>query len=95
MKAEVEYYAADTWHKKNPHVYKMFCSRAEQLQNGGFKHYSAWALLNAVRWHYDVNTTGDRFKIPNRMMAYFARKYNQDYNSDFFKIRKSVLDEVF
>jgi len=90
-----EYYRAKRWHVENPHVYTLFCHRARFLrEQRGFTHYSAWALLNALRWHYDVETVGDRFKIPNYMMAFFARKYNSEYGVEFFKTRRSVLDEV-
>lgn len=63
-----------TFDKKNPIVYKKFKKYASQLYKSGRRRYSAWAIINAVRWEQDFGTRGSKFKIDNDFIALYARK---------------------
>ena len=77
------------WHKQNPHVWDLFQKYTFQAINRGYDHYSVNAIFERIRWHTDIETTGDQFKINNNHRAYYARYFHHmhpDY-SDFFRTR--------
>ena len=77
------------WHKKNPHVYQLFERFTWQCIAAGRTHYSAMAILQRIRWHSEIETKGDDFKINNNHAPYYARLFahqNPKYK-DFFRTR--------
>jgi len=75
----------------NPKVYESFKVQAFKVHAIGFKHYSAWTILTAVRFQYDLETdrADDEFKINNDFVALYARKFLYDYPhmEGFFELR--------
>lgn len=79
------------WHKQNPHVYKLFEKYTYDAINAGFEHYSVNAIVERIRWHADIETTGDKFKINNNHRAYYARYFHHMHpeHEGFFRIRET------
>ena len=83
----------DRWlkfHKDNPHVWQEFERLTFRAISAGRKAYSAWVIINLIRWNYEIKTKSGDFKINNNHIAYFARlfeKVHPEYEG-FFKLRK-------
>jgi len=61
------------YHRSNPHVYESFKSNAYLMKRTGRKKYSAWTIINKMRWDEDLKTTGGEFIINNNYIALYAR----------------------
>ena len=78
-----------SWHKANPEVYELFKKFTWQVIGAGHKNYSSKAIFERIRWHTDVETGGDPFKINNNYTAYYARLFMVDHPEydGFFRTR--------
>ena len=78
------------YHKKNPHVWDLFVTFTFQMINRGHQHYSSKAVFERIRWHTDIETKGDPFKICNNYTAYYARYFHVMYpeHEGFFRSRE-------
>lgn len=61
------------YHFKNPHVFQQFRSNALAMRRHGRKKYSAWTIINKIRWDYDLRITGEVFEINNDHIALYSR----------------------
>lgn len=62
-----------SYHRRHPQVWKLFIRYARQMRDGGNrKRYSAWAIINRIRWDHDMEKT-EVFKIANQYIAVYAR----------------------
>jgi hypothetical protein len=61
------------WHLENPHVYSKFKELAYEMKKTGRSRYSAETIINVLRWHTDLTTTGSEFKISNDYRSMYAR----------------------
>lgn len=77
------------FHRENPTVWKLFEQYAVQAIRSGRRHYSARTIMERVRWHSEIQTTGDAFKINNNHIPFYARMFAQAYpeHGDFFAFR--------
>ena len=84
------------WHLANPHVWELFKEYTFQAIKAGREHYSVNAIFERIRWHTDIETKGDSFKISNNHRAYYARYFHAMYpeHDGFFrtKMLRSVDD---
>lgn len=80
-----------TWHKQNPHVWELFIDYTFQAIGSGRSHYSVNAIFERIRWHTDIESKGDQFKISNNHRAYYARYFNHCYPEHEGFFRTSVL----
>jgi hypothetical protein len=80
----------EDYHTQNPQVYELFKKFCYQLIERGFDHYSANAIFERIRWHVNVETTGDEFKMNNNYRAFYARMFMEEHPlyNDFFEIRQ-------
>ena len=78
------------FHESNPHVYRKLEELALKAIAVGFEHYGIRTLLENVRWHVDMTTTDDRFKIGNNHAPYYARLFHKlnPEHSGFFITHK-------
>jgi len=78
-----------SWHKTNPEVYKEFVKLAKEMQASGRERYSAETIINVLRWHRDLKTVGDEFKISNDFRSMFARLlvYQKPEFEGFFSMK--------
>lgn len=82
------------YHRDNPHVYALFDQYAHVAIDKGKTSYSAWNVINRLRWDIDMKAVdqSSEFMISNDYIAFYARWWmerNLDY-LDFFdtKFRK-------
>lgn len=62
------------YHTNNPEIYKLFIGYVNQLRRAGHKKYSAWAIINRIRWDHDVvKVKSAPFKIDNNFIGLYAR----------------------
>ena len=78
-----------TWHNKNPSIWIAFERFALEAAEANRSRYSHWAVMNRVRWHTDIETTGKEFKISNDYIAFYARAFCAKYPQyrNFFKLK--------
>jgi phage terminase large subunit GpA-like protein len=61
------------FHRLNPKVYTLLVEGAKKVKAVGYKRYSINTLFEIVRWHNDIDTKGDEFKLNNNHRAFYAR----------------------
>ena len=83
------------FHNRNPHVYQLFNKYASEAYVAGNKKFSHWLIMNRIRWDSLVKTDGDKYKIPNEHIAFYARlwvkrnpKTTERLGHDFFTLKK-------
>lgn len=76
--------------KESPHVYKSFRNYAHMMRDRGREKYSAWTIINKIRWDQDISTKGDPFLINNDFIALYARTliHREPEFEKFFDLRK-------
>ncbi|MCH7902286.1 hypothetical protein IIC68_00880 [archaeon] len=76
------------YHKAHPGVYKEFKACANRMKGVKGK-YSAWTIVNVIRWNYDLKAD-EPFKINNDFIALYARLliYHDPSFDGFFELRK-------
>ena len=77
------------FHHDNPRVYDLFKKFTFQAIQAGRENYSVNAIFERIRWHTDIETRGDEFKLNNNHRAYYGRKFMLDYPKydGFFRTR--------
>ena len=76
----------EEFHKEHPEVYKAFVKFTFDRISRGFKAYSAYAVIEQVRWHF-ARVGGDgmnEFKINNNFRPFYARKFMAEYDEHKF-----------
>ena len=53
-----------SFHRANPKVFGYFCQFADEVRQV-YQHYGVAAVWERVRWHCDIDTTGDQIKCNN------------------------------
>lgn len=78
-----EYHLANRW------IYQAFKEAAFEMKSTGRKRYSAKAIMEFVRWNYDIENPGKEFKISNSYTAYYARllAHKHPEFEDFFQFK--------
>lgn len=84
------------WHRANPHVYELFKRFTFDVIKRGHKHYSSKAIFERIRWHTDIETTGEEFKMSNNYTPYYARLFMKDFpdHADFFRTKTLRSDDA-
>ena len=78
------------WHSANPQVYQKFRHSAFRIKATKREHYSAYPIFYHMRFEFDLQTTGDVFKINNNYLSMFIRLliYNYPEFDGFFELRE-------
>lgn len=63
---------------ENPHVFEAFKKFATQVKDTGKNSYSAKSIFERMRWHSEIETVGESFKLCNNYTAHYARKLMND-----------------
>lgn len=63
----------------NPEVYAEIVSMAFRLKRAGRTRYGMHTILHVIRWHKDIVTRGEPFKINNNFSSRYARKLIEQY----------------
>ena len=80
------------FHAKNPQVYELVKRYAYEVLAKGHEHYSVFTIIQRIRWHTEIETDGDTFKINNNHAPYYARLFHLDHPSHdgFFHLRTVI-----
>lgn len=79
-----------TYHLENPHILDLFIKYARLAKQAGYKKYGVGSIQERIRWHLDVETRGDQFKINNNYRSCYGRLVSillPDEFKDFFEFR--------
>lgn len=78
------------YHRENPRIYEEFKRLAFEMKKTGRTRYSAETIINVIRWHSDIATSGDVFEINNDFKPIYVRLLIYHYPEflDFFELRK-------
>ena len=89
--------AVTAFHKAHPQVWILFDRFTRDRIKRGFKHYSAKAIFERVRWETDQAITADEdFKLNNNFPAFYARRWmkmNPEHDG-FFRTRKQISKQA-
>jgi len=61
------------YHSANPEVYAEIVGAARKLKATGRDVYGINSLIEVVRWHRNLSTRGDEFKINNNFAPFYSR----------------------
>ena len=82
------------WHRLNPHVWRLFEKYSFEAIKSGRENYSAWAVIQRIRWHTTIETQGADFKISNDYIAFYSRLFHVKHPQyDGFFITKKLKGE--
>ena len=78
------------FHFANPHIYQTFSIYSWDAANVGHKVFSHWLIMNRIRWDSLIQTDGEKYKIPNEFIAFYARMVmiRHPQLGAFFKIKR-------
>lgn len=62
------------FHMENPHVFQLFVKYALEAKRRGYDRFGAKAIIERMRWHLNIETTGDYFLLNNDFTAHYSRK---------------------
>ena len=88
-RAEQIFDAFEVFHAKNPEVWRLFRKFSLEAHAAGRCHYSSNAIFERIRWHIEIETSGE-VKLNNNFRAHYARMFHlhrPDLNG-FFRNRK-------
>ena len=71
------------YHKKHPHVWELFMKYACEIRETGRKHYEAKALMERVRYEWDIKNPKDDFIVNNNFTSLYARLLEAQFPSEF------------
>lgn len=83
------------FHDQNPDVLVLFRRFTKEMHNTGRSRYSSKAIMERIRWHYDIAVRGSDFKINNNYTAMYPRLLvMEDTNwMSFFSLRKFMPED--
>ncbi len=73
----------DKFDREHPEFWAEFDYRARVMMGKGREHYSARTIFEVLRWHSDLDS-GTEYKIQNNWIPFYAKKFNEVYDTDFF-----------
>jgi hypothetical protein len=79
------------YHRKNPKVYELFHKFSKEVISTGRSRYSAWAIIQRIRWHVDIKTEDPSgFKINNDYIALYTRLLIKEHPEfkNFFELKQ-------
>jgi hypothetical protein len=86
---------AVAFHRENPEVWRLFVHFTLDRIRHGFKHYSAYAIMERVRWETDAGDDSG-FKVNNNIRPFYARWFMTTYpaHKGFFRTRHQTSREA-
>jgi hypothetical protein len=85
------------WINENWHVYQAFVELAKEGHRKGLRQWSAFAIINVLRWQTSIRESGGQFKVNNNYAPGMARLAMRQFPElrGFFKCRDQLgYDEV-
>ena len=84
---------AEAFHNKHPEVWVKFIEFTFDRINKGYKNYSVKAIFERIRWHTDIETNGEEFKMSNNYTPYYARFFMHEHPQYQGFFRTQILTE--
>lgn len=88
---------AKRFHARHPEVWKLFKKFTLERIEKGFKHYSAYAIFEQIRWHTDVPNEEGRssFKLNNTYRPVYSREFMKKFpqHAGFFRTRRQISED--
>lgn len=87
--------AFEKFHMENPDVWRLFQRFSLEAYNAGRGHYSAKAVFERIRWHLEIETSGEEVKLNNNFTAHYARMFHLSRPDldGFFRNRKLTSEK--
>jgi hypothetical protein len=84
------------WHSANPHVYELFKRYALQAALAGRHRFSARTITERIRWHTQIDTAGDEYKINDHWTPFYARLFVVDHpkHRRLFQFRDAIANDI-
>ena len=80
----------NAFHARHPDVWDKFVRYTFERIAAGYKHYSAAAIIQRIRWDTPAGGNGDeQFKINNNYAPFYARRFARLFpaHAQFFETR--------
>ena len=83
------------WHIQNPEVWRLFKKYCYELWEAGRRRYGSRSIIERIRWHTAVHTTGSEFKICDHYNSCYSRLMilHDDRFKDFFVLKQSFYGD--
>ena len=81
------------FHHDNPTIYELFKRFTFEVIERGHDKYSSKAIFERIRWHTDIETNGDEFKMSNNYTPYYARFFMHEHPQYEGFFRTQILTE--
>lgn len=80
----------ERFHSENPHIFLLFVKYALEAKRRGYDKFGAKAIVERMRWHLNIETTGDYFLLNNDFTAHYSRKAMDEIEElkGFFHLRE-------
>jgi len=91
------------FHAHNPHIYELILTKCNQAKNAGHDTYSIEAIINVIRWNFDINVNKGKsdFKFSNDHKSFYAAFlidrnphlkgfFNMNKNPELDKLRRKT-----
>jgi hypothetical protein len=77
------------FHQQNPHIFAHFMRLADEMRATGRERYSARTIVEVMRWHYNLKTSGNVFKVNDDFVPIYARVLIHEHPrfDGFFELR--------
>ena len=78
------------FHRANPRIWELFKKYTFEILDAGHTQYSSRAVVDRIRWHINIETTEDQFKISNSHSVYYSRLFHIQFpeHDGFFNTRE-------
>jgi hypothetical protein len=85
----------EKFHLANPQVWNLFLMYALKAVAENRENYSSKTIVERIRWHQSVHTTGSEVKIGNNFTAYYARLFelHRPDLAGFFRMRRLISED--
>lgn len=84
------------FHRSNPDVWRHFRDLTQKLIKRGHNKFSQRMIWEAMRMDYMLKTDGDKFKLSNNHLPFYAKLYLMKYpeHGNVFELRQKKSPAV-
>ncbi len=84
----------EEYHVENPHVLSLLVEFTSEIKKSGRKHYGIGAVFERIRWHVDIETDNDPFKLNNNYRSRYVRLLEREHPEfEGFYRKRTLLAE--
>lgn len=84
----------EKFHQDNPQIYELIMRFIGEAKRRGFQNYTIKGIFERVRWHMNIETKGDVFKLNNNYTSRYVRMIEQNHPelAGFFRTRELISE---